>query len=467
MIGFSSWSLQNIQRPCTGRRRFPPPDAGGQQKKIQRKIRLIGAVLTAGTISPGVLPLTDADNLSTFHCQRQIRPFLYFLLLRTRMTRYFNPFRPVCFYCILFLLTAFIACPAASLAADNDTSKSTLSPQVEQALDALLAAANAQSSPKEQDVTSLLRFVAQAHAQKAEKVVPGDRQGKGAFYTAQLSLPLRKLMSYLLTPGIPGEALYPVSVRHNHWEPGSAIFKDSARLIDAPFPPAAPVSLRGIELEETTPDTSSGCFYRYKLNRLFVLAAIDGRTALICVSVMPGKSSIGKKGLIVDESNWRYVYTAEQGTNLSMLGWAETQIYASSGITIYMENAAGGTKTDVAMFKWTRAGWSGMNVVKASHIKAGIKRFIKGLRQVVESPRCPSPAAIVAEAARLQKLDDNALRALLADEAKVLATSKAEGLDDAPYSDAVKDGRYASTLQHEALCAEAVKLWMRKQILGR
>ena len=378
----------------------------------------------------------------------------------------FNRFRAACCCFLLLLLTVFMACPVPTQAADNNR-KSTLSPNVEQALDALLTAASTRQAPKDQDVETLLAFVAQARSQKADKLIPQDRQGKGVFYTAQLALPLRKVMGYLLTPGIPGEALYPISVRHNHWLPGSAILKDGARLLDAPFPPASPISVSGTELEETTPDTSSGCFYQYKLNRLFVLAAVDGRTALLCISVMPDKSSIGKKGLIVDEQTWRYVYTAEQGTNLSMLGWAETQIYASSGITIYMENAAGSPTTDIAMFKWTRAGWSGMNVVKPSHIKAGIKRFIKGLRQVVESPKCPSPDAIVAEAARLQKLDDNALRALLASEATALAASKADGLDDSPYSDAVKDGQYASTLDREALRAEAIKLWMRQQILGR
>ncbi len=370
-----------------------------------------------------------------------------------------------CCCAFLFLLVMLTVFPDTLHAAD-DKRKSTLFPAVEQSLDALLAAASAQQAPQKQAVETLLDFVVQARSQKADKLIPEDRQGKGVFYTAQLALPLRKLMGYLLTPGIPGEALYPISVRHNQWLSGSAVLKDSKKLLDAVFPPAEPISLSGTELEETTPDTSSGCFYRYTLNRLFVLAAVDGRTALICVSVMPDKSSIGKKGLIVDEKNWRYVYTTEQGTNLSMLGWAETQIYASSGITIYMENTAGSSKTDVAMFKWTRAGWSGMNVVKPSHIKAGIKRFLKGLRQVVESPRCPSPAAIAAEAARLQKLDDNALRALLAGESSALAASKAEGLDDSPYSDAVKDGRYASTLAHEALCSEAIKLWMRQQILG-
>ena len=366
---------------------------------------------------------------------------------------------------ILFLLTMLTVFPNTLQAAD-DKRKSTLPPTVEQSLDALLASASAQKAPQGKDVDAILNFVIQSSSQKADKLIPEDRQGKGVYYTAQLALPLRKLMSYLLTPGIPGEALYPVSVRHNHWLAGSAILKDGSRLLDAPFPPSGPISVSGKELEETTPDASSGCFYRYTLNRLFTLAAVDGRTALICVSVMPEKSSIGKKGLIVDERNWRYIYTSEQGTNLSMLGWAETQIYASSGITIYMENTAGGAKTDVAMFKWTRAGWSGMNVVKSSHIKEGVKRFIKGLRQVMESPRCPSPAAIATEANRLQKLDDNALRALLANEAAALATSKAEGLDDSPYSDAVQDGRYATTLNHEALCAEAIKLWMRQQILG-
>ena len=110
----------------------------------------------------------------------------------------------------------------------------------------------------------------------------------------------------MLDPSIPGEAIYPSAVRRNAWMPGSPILKDNAALTDAAYPPAAPIVTRGVEYEETTPDTSSGCYYSYKLNRLFVLADYKGRTALISVSVMPGQSSVGLRGAIVGNDKVHY-----------------------------------------------------------------------------------------------------------------------------------------------------------------
>lgn len=95
---------------------------------------------------------------------------------------------------------------------------------------------------------------------------------------------------------------------------------------------------------------SSGCYYSYKLNRLFVLADYKGRTALISVSVMPGQSSVGLRGAIVgNDKDWTYVYTPEKGTNLAMLGWAETYLRLRQHIRVH--GAPGSGKVDVSIFK--------------------------------------------------------------------------------------------------------------------
>jgi hypothetical protein len=43
-----------------------------------------------------------------------------------------------------------------------------------------------------------------------------------------------------------------------------------------------------------------------------------------------------------------------------------------------------------AAFKWVRAGWSKINVVKRHHILNGIKRFAKSFKQIIEHPSLPS-----------------------------------------------------------------------------
>ena len=76
-----------------------------------------------------------------------------------------------------------------------------------------------------------------------------------------------------------------------------------------------------------------------------MLADYKGRTALISVSVMPGQSSVGLRGAIVgNDKDWTYVYTPEKGTNLAMLGWAETYLYGSASISVFMESAPGSGK---------------------------------------------------------------------------------------------------------------------------
>ena len=67
-------------------------------------------------------------------------------------------------------------------------------------------------------------------------------------------------------------------------------------------------------------------------------------------------------------------------------------------------NAPGSGKVDIAIFKWAKAGWKGSNVVKTSHITAGLKRFTACLRQVMESPRLPSSDAIAAKHAGLKAM---------------------------------------------------------------
>ena len=244
------------------------------------------------------------------------------------------------FICFCFaLLTAL---PAQA----EEQKNGTLPPALETALSTLLAdAPQGKADPDAATVNAVLDFVA-TNKQAANKVRPEARpQGSGAYLKETLNVPLRKLVEYMLDPSIPGEAIYPSAVRRNAWMPGSPILKDNAALTDAAYPPAAPIVTRGVEYEETTPDTSSGCYYSYKLNRLFVLADYKGRTALISVSVMPGQSSVGLRGAIVgNDKDWTYVYTPEKGTNLAMLGWAETYLYGSASISVFMESAPGSGK---------------------------------------------------------------------------------------------------------------------------
>jgi len=358
------------------------------------------------------------------------------------------------------LLLLFIAaCPPPAFA-EEEEKDSTLPDGVEAALTTLLKLPSSGAAVPEDAVGALLEFVAGA-GQSGEKVLPARREhGTSAFMRETLNVPLRDVIRYLADPRLPGAALYPTAVRRNAWLPGSQILSGWRAMTESPLPPAKPVVLRGTEEEETTPDTSSGCTYLYTLKRLFILTSINGRSALISVSVMPKASGYGTKGVLVSDRDWRYLYTTAVGTNLPMLGWTKTVLYGSASVIVYMEKAPHAKSTAVSVFKWTKAGWSGMNAVKTRHIEDGIKRFAAGLRQLLESPRRPEPDALAAQTARLATLDDAALRALITPFADGLKRSGNKTLGKSPYKELLDTG-YAASLSREGALAEAVKIFLR------
>ena len=364
----------------------------------------------------------------------------------------------------LFLALSSLSTAASAATFDPDSAKPNLPKELEKSLTNLLEATPAgKSAPDPADINMVLRFV--TTAEPDANLHPESRDyGSGIFYKDVIRQPLRTLVSYILDPAVPGEALYPSTVRRNVWQPGSEVLKNGLSLAESPYPPAAPLVTRGVEYEETTPDTSSGCYYSYKLDRLFVLTGMAGRTALLTVSLMPKESSIGLKGVIVDDNKWEYVYTPVKGTNISMLNWAETYLYGSATVTVFIEPAAGSKTTDVYVFKWAKAGWSGMNVVKPSHILAGVKRYLGAFKLVMEAPGRPTPQSLAAWASELAGQPETALREGLAGLAGDLERRGAGDkiLSQDEFQAVLKNGGYASSLSRENAVAEALKLRMRK-----
>ena len=75
-------------------------------------------------------------------------------------------------------------------------------------------------------------------------------------------------------------------------------------------------------------------------------------------------------------------------------------------------------------------GLEGSNVVKVSHITAGLKRFTSGLRQVMDRPALPSSDAIAAKYSELKAMNDTELRAQLPSFGTHLAKQNADPLDE-------------------------------------
>ena len=358
---------------------------------------------------------------------------------------------------LVLLLFLFLGAPAQA------EDESNLPPDLEKALTEILEAApQGKAAPSQAALDTVIAFVS-SNTKPAKRILPAKRpQGYGAYLNEQLNIPLKKLIQYTLNPAVPGESLYPNSVRRNAWLPNSPLLREADSFTGASLPPASTLVTRGTEFEEITPDTSSLCYYMYTLDRLFVLTSYKGRSALFSVSLMPQNSGVGLKGAIVGkDTDWTYVYSGVQGTNLAFLGWAETYMYGSASVSVFLDN---GANTNLYMFKWAKAGWNGANVVKPSHIREGLNRFLVGLRQVLENPRCPAPDAIAAQFKTLSGQTDQQLRAQLQNFSAFLAQQKSSPLDEKEYRKVLDNNAYAASLSRDNVIAELMKLYMRGQL---
>jgi len=151
------------------------------------------------------------------------------------------------------------------------------------------------------------------------------------------------------------------------------------------------------------------------------------------------------------------------GSNLKLVGWAETYMYDSANVSLMYPGDAGG---GLAFFKWVKAGWSNMNMVKSKHIRSGGERFLTNMRQVLDAPKLPEPEAIYARHKELAAMDDAALRTAFEPHATALANA-AHGnslLANADFQAVLKDGAYVRQIGREELISELMKLYMKERL---
>jgi hypothetical protein len=339
-----------------------------------------------------------------------------------------------------------------------------LAPELEATLTALIAAVPAGGKlPAEADLAGLARFMMSPATTPEEIRVAKREHGEGAFLRQAFRSSLAKLVRYCFDPQIPAEVLYPMVLRRGNWLPDSQLVKEKVPLWER-LNTQEMLVLRGTEYEEITPDAFSGCYYNYRLLRLIVLLRVDDKPVLLSVSRQEAPSSVGHKAAIVGkDSNWNYVYTKVVGSNLKLVGWAETYMYDSVSVNLMYPAGEGG---GLAFFKWVNAGWSKMNMVQVKHIRSGGERFLASMRQVLEAQNLPAPEAIYARHTELAAMDDAALRAAFMPHATALANSAGDDslLSKADFQAVLQNDAYAQQLGREDLISELMKLYMKERL---
>jgi hypothetical protein len=228
----------------------------------------------------------------------------------------------------------------------------------------------------------------------------------GAYQAFTLDQSLQALLRYLYNPSIPEEALKPFSIRSSRWVDEVPALR---RLWQDPWPPASPVVLRGMQEDQTTPDQSTGGWYRMRLKRALILLPWGAGQAMVSVSVQQGPSEIGAKGYLAGpDADWSYLYTDDKGLTKTGLGWVESRILSNVSVAVYL--AEPGQPVVNGIFQWMRAGWSGLSVVKTEHVRASLERYERELRRVLEAPGLPAPEVLEAWHAEIARHDSEALR---------------------------------------------------------
>lgn len=295
--------------------------------------------------------------------------------------------------------------------------------------------------------------------------VTDEVYGEGVVMRVTLPSTLNRFLKYTYNPDVPVEIACPSSLRQAKWLPGSDILNLSAPLWKKWGTASKPLVLHGEEYEEITPNTDSGSYYSYQLQRMIIAYELENNLkAMISVSLQDNDSSKGKKGFIIGpDENWNYVYTDQIGTTISGLGWAEPAMYSSCTVNIFIENA-GGDSVDSVTFKWVNAGWGGINMVERKHLSNGLSRYFSSVKQVLGSSNPLSADDIITEKQRLLSLSQQERLAEFAPYARYLAELALmdSAFSDSAYKDAVKDGIYGKDFTTEQLVSQMLKNYLRK-----
>jgi hypothetical protein len=313
--------------------------------------------------------------------------------------------------CILILLVlmfqAASVCGAESLT--EIQVPESLSPELKYLLD--LADPENHQSFQPAKITKLLEFLEEPKDPRALYFVNPQFGSPSAYFDFDIRQHFDQFLKYAFNPDITGYLKSHSSTRLSHWKQVQGTDRRLPALWNVLENLEVPIVVKGLESFENTPDVFSGAYYRYQLYRTLILLKVNNRKMLISISKQTGTSEVGRKGYVLgSDDNWDYFYSGKPGLTVPGLGWVRSHMYDSYGINIYSEMDPAAPLLRCGAFRWVRAGWSKINVVKKHHIHNGIKRFAKPFKEILEHPSLPSIAALSDTYSIIKALSEDALK---------------------------------------------------------
>jgi hypothetical protein len=366
------------------------------------------------------------------------------------------------FALLLVLAVCSALLPAAPVMAEEEDGgimgvklavKSTpLDASVETGIDHLFDVLHDPAKPFDQSrVRAMLDFVTSMQDDPRD-IEPARRfGGLGVCLRKEVPTSLETILRYFYNPDIPNFLLCPAVLRLSGWREGSEFLTRGRTLWDELPTLDAPVLVRGQEFEVNTPDSFAEAYYRYDLERLIILLRHDGKNVAISISEQPEQSDVGRKGAILDDQQWDYFYSGIEGLNKGMIGWMDTFMYRSGSVQVFTEHDAVAPRSSVFLFKWLKAGWAGMNVVKRSHIYDGSLRYARSFSTVLESASL-TPDEVAAGMRAVAALPKAEVDAQIREYARNFEIRFKDNpkLQKKEYAKVIANGRYAEVLDADA-----------------
>lgn len=352
---------------------------------------------------------------------------------------------------LLFLWMPLLLMYDSPLHAAVGSDKADAHPAWEEGVAHLFSALkNKESSLDVQKLSGLLDFVASERGGEA-RLDPGKRENAtGAYFVSDIHLPLYKVIKYAYHSRLPSFVTLPSVVRLSGWQvrPTGSVANLWERVGDV----KVPLAVRGVEYEEITPDTTTGAYYRYDMDRLMVLLKHRDKAFFVSVTRQLNPSTVGRQGVIIGpDSDWNYFYSGQNGLNKAGLGWVSSYMYAAASVSILFEPGVSKTGTRFATFKWLNAGWGGINMVRKDNIIEGCRRFASGFKKVLESQQLPEAERLIDIYGGIKKLSDQDLIARLQPIGKALQKlSRTDpGLSRSDFRAMIESGKYLRGMNRE------------------
>jgi hypothetical protein len=332
---------------------------------------------------------------------------------------------------------------------DIPQTQTSLPDDVETGLTHLLTLVTDESHTFEPTHVEALIDYSQAAEIENFSIQPKRREGgQSALMPFEVNVPLEDILRYAFHPQIPKFIIFPNLLRLSGWQAGSDILKRSQLLADELKEVDTPLLLRGQEFEVTSPDPKVNTYFRYDVQRLLLMKNYKAGKVFISVSNSAGPSEVGKKAVIIDDTNWNYFYSGIAGVNKPFIGWAKAHLYHRASVFVFYQPHTNVPRTHVLLLNWVKAGWKGMNVVKRKHIYEGCVRYANSLKKLMETTYLPPEAHLAQSLQSIQQMDHASIDAKIRQYAVNFEriAHRHKDMSDGAFAQIIADGGYFKLL---------------------